>query len=56
MWITGDEAIAEYYKDTMNKGFIDDVDDGIMYNLAQCKIEYNIQSKLLKAIEYKTIH
>jgi len=56
MWITGEEAIAQYYKDNMNKRFLDEVDEGIMYNLAERKIQYNTQSKLLKLIESPTIH
>ena len=56
MWLTDEEAIGQYYKDNMDKGFLDDVDDGIMYNLAERKIQYNTQSKLLKAIQPPTIH
>ena len=56
MWITGDEAVAAYYKDNMEKGFLDDVDDGIMYNLVEQKIQYNTQSKLLKVVEAPTVH
>jgi hypothetical protein len=56
MWITGFEAVGRYYQDHLIDTEPDEIDDGIMYNLAQCKIEYNIQTKLLKAVEPQTIH
>ena len=56
MWITGEEAVGRYYIDNIKEDFIDDVDDGLMYNLGICKIEYNTETKVFRSIEYSTVH